>query len=120
MRTKTDFSPTRRRLLQQGLVAFGGLMLAGRAAADGAAMDMAMEDHHHHHAMADEPPGYVRTLGDYAIPDVNLVDADGAGVSLRAALADKPVIMNFIFTSCGAVCPVMSRTFSEAQRGLGA
>lgn len=85
------------------------------------AEDHAHHAHQHHHAMPAEADGYVRTLADYAVPDVKLVDADGAGVPLRSALAeaDKPVILNFIFTSCGAICPVMSATFSQLQDALG-
>lgn len=77
--------------------------------------------HHHDHAMPAEQDGYVRTLAAYAVPDVQLVDADGVGVSLRGELADpdRPVILNFIFTSCAAVCPVMSATFSQVQAALG-
>jgi protein SCO1/2 len=80
------------------------------------------EDHsHHHHAMPAEADGYVRSQAAYTVPDVKLVDADGAGVPLRSELAeqDKPVILNFIFTTCGAVCPVMSATFSQVQAALG-
>ena len=80
------------------------------------------EDHaHHHHAMPAGQDGYVRTLAAYAVPDVQLVDANGAGVSLRGELADpdRPVILNFIFTTCSAVCPVMSATFSQVQAALG-
>ncbi|HMA10450.1 MAG TPA: SCO family protein [Steroidobacteraceae bacterium] len=77
--------------------------------------------HHHDHAMPAGQDGYVRTLAAYAVPDVQLVDADGVGVSLRGELADpdRPVILNFIFTSCAAVCPVMSATFSQVQAALG-
>lgn len=77
--------------------------------------------HPHHHAMPAEADGYVRTQADYTVPDVKLVDADGAGVPLRSELAqqDKPVILNFIFTTCGAICPVMSATFSQLQDALG-
>jgi protein SCO1/2 len=77
--------------------------------------------HHHDHTMPAEQDGYVRTLAAYAVPDVQLVDTDGAGVSLRGELADpdRPVILNFIYTSCGAVCPVMSATFSQVQAALG-
>ena len=117
MRTTTVFSPIRRRLLQQSLWACGGLFLARRASA-AASMDMAMESHHQH-AMPSEQDRYVRSLENYTIPDVNMVDADGVGRSLRSALGDKPVILNFIFTSCGAVCPVMSRIFSQVQTALG-
>lgn len=77
--------------------------------------------HHHHHAMPAEADGYVRTQAAYTLPDVKLVDADGTGVPLRSELAeqDKPVILNFIFTTCGAICPVMSATFSQLQAALG-
>jgi len=75
--------------------------------------------HHQHHAMPAEQDGYVRTTASYTIPDVKLLDPNRAQVSLRRQLDDKPVIMNFIFTSCGAICPVMSTTFSQVQKALG-
>jgi protein SCO1/2 len=75
--------------------------------------------HHHHHAMPSAQDGYVRTQASYSVPDVKLLDADGAGVPLRSRLDDKPVILNFIFTTCGAICPVMSTTFSQVQTALG-
>ncbi|MHB1403302.1 MAG: SCO family protein [Thiobacillus sp.] len=77
--------------------------------------------HHHQHAMPAEADGYVRTQAAYTVPDVKLVDADGAGVPLRRELAqqDRPLILNFIFTTCSAVCPVMSATFSQLQAALG-
>ena len=77
--------------------------------------------HHHHHAMPAEADGYVRSQAAYTVPDVKLVNADGSGVPLRSELdeQDKPVILNFIFTTCGAICPVMSATFSQLQAALG-
>lgn len=79
------------------------------------------QDHQndHHHAMPSEQDGYVRTQASYTIPDVKLLDPNRAQVSLRRQLDDKPVILNFIFTSCGAICPVMSATFSQVQKALG-
>jgi protein SCO1 len=82
---------------------------------------MAADHHeHHHHAMPGAQSAYVRTLASYTVPDVRLLDADGAGVALRRRLDDKPVILNFIYTSCTAICPVMSATFSQVQAALGA
>ena len=82
---------------------------------------MAKDNHqaHKHHAMPSEKASYVRKVASYTIPDVKLLDPNRAGVPLRARLAEKPVILNFIFTSCGAICPVMSETFSQVQAGLG-
>lgn len=80
---------------------------------------MDTHEHHHHHATPAEQNSYARKLATYTIPDVSLQDINGARVPLRTVLADKPVILNFIFTSCGAICPVMSATFSQVQAALG-
>jgi protein SCO1/2 len=75
--------------------------------------------HHQHHAMPGAQDGYVRKMASYTVPDVKLLAPDRTRVSLRRQLDDKPVILNFIFTSCGAICPVMSTTFSQVQKALG-
>ena len=82
---------------------------------------VAHSGHHDHHAMSGAKEGYVRTVAAYTVPDVKLVDADGAAVPLRSKLAgqDRPVILNFIFTTCTAVCPVMSATLAQVQTELG-
>src|SRR5215469_8049961 len=55
-----------------------------------------------------------------AVPDVKLVRDDGRQVSLLREMDDgRPVVLNFIFTSCGSTCPLMSQIFSEFQRRLG-
>ena len=57
---------------------------------------------------------------DYSVPQVNLVRADGKTVSLTDELNDgRPVIMNFIYTTCKATCPLSSQVFSQLQRKLG-
>jgi protein SCO1/2 len=64
--------------------------------------------------------GYTRTVHSYRIPSVTLEDSAGTQLSLLSALeTGGPVMMNFIFTSCAAVCPVLSATFSQAQKQLG-
>ena len=30
----------------------------------------------------------------------------------------RPVVVNFIFTSCGSICPLMSQVFAQFQRSL--
>jgi protein SCO1/2 len=65
--------------------------------------------------------GYVRSERTYAVPDVTLVDEGARPVRLREALAgDEPVMLNFIFTTCTAICPVMSRIFARVPQELGA
>jgi protein SCO1/2 len=64
---------------------------------------------------------YERTVRSYAIPDVTLVDADARSVRLRELLAsDDPVMVNFIFTTCGTICPVMVKVFADVPSRLGA
>ena len=63
---------------------------------------------------------YKRSERRYAVPDVTLVDEAGRTVRLRELLAgDEPVMVNFIFTTCQVICPVMSRIFAGVQRELG-
>ena len=33
--------------------------------------------------------------------------------------SEQPVMLNFIFTSCTAICPAMSATFASVQKKLG-
>lgn len=96
------------------------ILFAGSAAAGGLSPALAETDsHHHHHALADDR-GYRLSSASYTIPDVRLVDMNGEKVSLRDGLSgDEPVMLNFIFTSCTAICPVMSATFQQVQENLG-
>lgn len=80
---------------------------------------MGNHDHHAHHSI-DRDPGYLRSLHAYRIPAVALVNADGEPVDLSSELQiEKPLLLNFIFTSCTAICPVLSATFAQVQKELG-
>jgi protein SCO1 len=75
-------------------------------------------EHHHHHAVPGD--GYTRSVASYKTPDVKLVDANEKEVSLHDSLeGSEPVMLNFIFTTCSTICPVMSATFSQVQAKLG-
>jgi len=66
-------------------------------------------------------PPYVRTMESYQIPDVALVNQHGKKVRLRTVLkGDEPVAMNFVFTTCTTICPVMTATFYALEKALGA
>src|SRR6266513_913716 len=61
-----------------------------------------------------------RSSVSYEPPAVTLVRADGKSVSLPRELDDgRPVLLNFIFTTCSSICPLTSRTLEEFQRKLG-
>jgi len=101
------------RLVAAHCVAGGALILSGNALAHDA------KEHAAHMAMA-ATGDYKSSVRSYAIPDVRLIDADGRTVRLRELLATQdPVMLNFIFTTCGAICPVMSQVFSEVPGRLG-
>lgn len=59
-------------------------------------------------------------MATYEVPDVTLLDQDGRGVSLESALGSgEPVLLNFVFTTCATICPVMTATFSRVREELG-
>jgi protein SCO1/2 len=94
-------------------VALAGTALRVRAGDD-------HQHHHHHQPAADAAPGHARQVAQYRLPTVELVRADGARVSFPQEIDDgRPVVLNFIYTSCTAICPILSQGFAEFQRKLG-
>jgi len=78
------------------------------------------DDPHAHHRHMMDQKGYKRSTHIYDIPPLVLVDKDNNKVSINEALAvDEPVMLNFIFTTCTTICPVLSATFAQVQRELG-
>lgn len=78
--------------------------------------DHAHHGHHAHHAPA------VPAMPEAAIrlSDTVLTDQDGRQLRLASdVVGDKVVIVNFVYTSCTAVCPVVSHLFSQVQEKLG-
>jgi len=54
-----------------------------------------------------------------SIPDVTLVNQDGAPVKLYSDLVAKNVVVvNFMFTTCTTICPPMGAAFGRLQRVL--
>lgn len=77
-----------------------------------------MSDPHAHHHMTMQRTSISQV--NYDVPPVKLVRDDGMAVSLPDELNDgRPVILNFIYTTCTTVCPVTSHTFEQLQEMLG-
>lgn len=77
-------------------------------------------DKHAAHRAAMAKARYSVSTDQYAIPDVTLIDKSGATVALQTLLSsDEPVALNFIFTTCTTICPVMTATFAQMRRELG-
>ncbi|NOU12854.1 MAG: SCO family protein [Methylococcaceae bacterium] len=65
-------------------------------------------------------PAFTRTVVSYVTPDVSVIREDGKRLPFLKELDDgRPVIMNFIFASCSAICPMLSHVFSKVQTNLG-
>jgi protein SCO1/2 len=72
-------------------------------------------------AEAAKTPGkYSRSVQSYNIPNVTLLDQDGNKINFRKFVdSGKPVIIDFIYTTCTTICPVLSASFTSLRRELG-
>jgi protein SCO1/2 len=90
------------------LLAAGRVVSAHETTGDGAALPAV-------------PNARVTSASQYPIPVVRLVRDDGKVVLLPEELNDgRPVVLNFIFTTCSSTCPLMSQTFAQFDSELGA
>lgn len=88
------------------------------AALAGAAPAREVDEHAHHRAALTAAQIQVSTR-TYIVPDVVLRDSDGKSVALRSLLAPPaPVVVNFIYTSCTTICPVMTASLVQLQGRL--
>jgi len=98
-------------------VLVGGIVAALISAATAARADEHLAEH--------APPSesavqHSPSLVHYAPPDVRLIRDDGKAVRLADEMDDgRAVVLNFIFTSCGSTCPLMSAMLSQFQQKLG-
>jgi protein SCO1 len=68
-----------------------------------------------------EEKKYQRTVENYMIPEVTLINQDGKKISFKNLVqSDKPVIVDFIFGTCTTICPVLSAGYLNLQQKLGA
>jgi protein SCO1/2 len=88
------------------------LALSAAAAVCGARQ--APDPHAHHHMPAAEQ--LTRSTATYRLDGLDLLRADGKAVTLAQELDhDGPLVLDFVFTTCTSICPILSRTFSELQ-----
>jgi protein SCO1/2 len=67
-----------------------------------------------------EDPGYKITKVAIDVPDVTLTGTDGRPVPLRAVLGDdRPVMLQFIFTTCPTICPLLTGIAARVREDLG-
>jgi protein SCO1/2 len=101
------------RYAKSALEVFAGLVLALSAPAVSA---------HQNHAHPAQHADAARTAGKVHIkvPDTVLTDQNGKSLRFRTeAMADRLVVINFVYTTCSTVCPVQSALFADVQKRLG-
>jgi len=77
-------------------------------------------DPHAHHRRMMESSSYSRSVHDYQLPDVEVVTMAGEKTRLLDEVnPGKPVMVNFVFTTCTTICPIMIATFAQVQSELG-
>src|SRR5690242_14125621 len=71
--------------------------------------------HGAHHQATPEAKAAARVT----LHDIQLVDADGQTVRFKSeAVANRLVVVGFIYTSCTSICPVTSAVFADVQARL--
>jgi protein SCO1/2 len=103
----------------------------GIAAAPAGAADLPAAPEHHDHQHMHAATGHEGhdmsamqdvklSLDKVVLPALSMTRQDGTRLPIAKALDDgRPVILNFIFTTCTAICPVLSQTFADLRGKLG-
>jgi len=77
------------------------------------------DPHAHHKAMMKNTDSFKRSIQSYKLPDLTLVDKKGVKTSVKKLFnQDKTIMVNFIFTTCNTICPIMSGTFAQVDKNL--
>ena len=62
---------------------------------------------------------YKRTVEEYTMPDVTLVNQDGKKVRFKSFMeSDQPIVVDFIYGTCTTICPVLSAGYANLQKKL--
>jgi len=76
--------------------------------------------HEHHKKMLRQQSETNAGVADITLPDATLVTQDGLQANLvDDVVGDKLVIIDFVYTTCTTICPVLSAIFSQVQGKLG-
>jgi protein SCO1/2 len=89
------------------------LLAAGTAATAG-------DPHAHHRAMLSRPAADADAVISVQLHDQLLLTQDGDPVRFASeVVGDRIVVMDFVYTTCTTVCPVLSTLFGQVQERLG-
>ena len=77
------------------------------------------DPHAHHRAMMKEPAEPAKSA-EVELRDRELLDQDGRSVRFVSdVIGERIVVMDFVYTTCTTVCPVLSAVFGQVQDKLG-
>jgi protein SCO1/2 len=78
------------------------------------------EDAHAQHKQMMQQEKAGANLADITLPEAILINQDGEEVRLADdVVGDRIVVVDFVYTTCTTVCPVLSAIFSQVQNKLG-
>jgi len=78
------------------------------------------DPHAKHRAMMQQKAEPAAEAADISLRDQNLLTQDGEPVKFVSdVIGDNIVVMDFVYTTCTTVCPVLSALFSQVQDQLG-
>jgi protein SCO1/2 len=78
------------------------------------------DPHAKHKAMMSSTASAPSESAHYVLPDVTMLDQHGEALGVQSLFdTDRPVMVNFIFTTCTAICPMMTSIFQQVQERLG-
>jgi protein SCO1/2 len=78
------------------------------------------DPHAKHRAMAKQSADRAAESADIDLRDRTLIDQDGREVRFVSdVIGDRIVVMDFVYTTCTTICPVLSALFTQVQGKLG-
>ncbi len=78
-------------------------------------IQLSLAGEHDHHKVPVKK-NYKVAYPKVKLADIDIIDSNNNSVKLTTELNKGPVVINFIFTSCTAICPILSSTFSQIQK----
>lgn len=75
----------------------------------------------HDHAAPSSSGAYEKLFARYEIPSLELTDQYDRKIRVDKLLSqERPILVQFIFTSCTTICPIMGAVFGGAQEDIAA
>jgi protein SCO1/2 len=102
------------------LLVAASMLFCGGGGLQAAQDDAKADPHAKHRAMMNKKSESAATQASVQLHDSVLLTQDGDAVHFVGdVIADRIVVMDFVYTTCTTVCPVLSAIFGQVQHQLG-